>query len=154
MLEHPRQDFQAALHVMAPGPSHQMRCRVRIRKKMGIMLTIGEQRELCQIEQDLKDADRGFAWRLTLLQDILRWAAPGGRAYLPVLALLAAALLRLVAAAGRLLMAVAEEVMLMGAAALMARGGTAWPGWEPGQVPAHKTGPAQDRPQPDGTDPR
>ena len=46
---------------------------------MTVMLTIGEQQELCQIEQELRDADRGFAWRLTLLQGMLRWAAPGGR---------------------------------------------------------------------------
>lgn len=58
------------------------------------MLTTGEQQELCQVEEGLRDAGRGFAWRLSLLQEVLRWAAPGRRAYLPVLAVLAAALLR------------------------------------------------------------
>ncbi len=119
---------------------------------MTIMLTIGEQQELRQVEQELRDADRGFAWRLTLLQGMLRWARPGRQAYLLVLAVLAAALLRLVAAAGRLLMAVAEGAMLMEPAALMALGGTAWPGWESGQAPGHGTSPAQDRPQSEGTD--
>ena len=73
------------------------------------MLTTSEQQELRQIEEDLRDTDRGFAWRLTLLQDVLRWAAPGRQAYLPVLAVLAAALLRLAAAAGRLLMACVQR---------------------------------------------
>lgn len=34
------------------------------------MLTSGEQEELCQIEKDLRNTDRGSAWRLTMLQDI------------------------------------------------------------------------------------
>ena len=46
---------------------------------MTIMLTTGEQQELRQIEQELRDTDRGFAWRLTLLQGMLRWAALAGR---------------------------------------------------------------------------
>jgi hypothetical protein len=41
------------------------------------MLTTGEQRELRQIEEELRDTDRGFVWRLTLVQGVLRWAAPG-----------------------------------------------------------------------------
>ncbi len=119
---------------------------------MTIMLTTGEQQELRQVEQELRDTDRGFARRLTLLQGMLRWAGPGRQTYLLALAVLAAALLRLAAAAGRLLMAVAEGAMLMEPAALMALGGTAWPGREPGQTPGHSASPAQDRPQSDGTD--
>lgn len=116
------------------------------------MLTTGEQQELHQIEEDLRDTDRGFAWRLTLLQGVLRWAAPGRHAYLLVLATLAAALLRLVAATGRLLMTCAEGAMLMESATLMLLGGTAWPGWESGQAPGQSASPARDRPQPDDTD--
>jgi hypothetical protein len=119
---------------------------------MTIMLTTGEQQELRQIEEELRDADHGFAWRLTLLQGMLRWATPGRRAYLLVLAVLAAALVRLAAAAGRLLTAYAEGAVLMEPTALMALGGTAWPRWEPGQVPGPGAGPARDRPQPDDTD--
>jgi hypothetical protein len=116
------------------------------------MLTTGEQQELHQIEEDLRDTDRGFAWRLRLLQGVLRWAAPGRQAYLLVLAVLAAALLRLVAAAGRLLMACAEGAILMDPMAALALGDTAWPGWESGQEPGRNASPAPDRPQPDGTD--
>jgi Protein of unknown function (DUF3040) len=108
------------------------------------MLTTREQQKLHQIEEDLRDTDHGFAWRLTLLQGVLRWAAPGRQAYLLALAALAAALLRLVAATGRLLMACAEIL-----------GDTAWPGWpgwESGQAPGPSTRPARDRPQSDGTD--
>ena len=108
---------------------------------MSTMLTTSEQQELRQIEQELRNTDRGFAWQLTLLQGELRWAAPGRQAYLLVLAALTAALLRLVAATGRLLMACAEIL-----------GDTAWPGWESGQAPGHSASPARDRPQPDGTD--
>ena len=46
---------------------------------MTVMLTIGEQQELCQIEKELRDADCRFAWRLTLLQGMLRWACQAGR---------------------------------------------------------------------------
>ncbi len=120
---------------------------------MTIMLTVGEQQELCQIERELRDAGRGFAWRLTLLQGMLRWASPGRRAYLLVLAVLAAALLRLATAAGRLLMALAEGAMYMEPAAVFAFGDAAWLGWEPGQAPSHSAGPAQDRPLSDGADP-
>jgi hypothetical protein len=63
------------------------------------MLTIGEQQELRQIEEELRDADHGFARRLAALQGVLRWAAPGLRVYLLVLAVLAA-LVRLAVAAG------------------------------------------------------
>jgi len=119
---------------------------------MTIMLTVGEQQELRQVEQELRDADRGFGWRLTMLQGMLRWARPGRQAYLLVLAMLVAALLRLVAAAGRLLIAVAEGAMLMEPAALMALGDTAWPGWGSGRAPGHGTSTAQDRPRSEGTD--
>ncbi len=116
------------------------------------MLTTSEQQELRQIEENLQDADRGFAWRLTLLQGVLRWAAPGRQAWLPVLAVLAAALLRLVAAAGRLLMALALEAALLEPSALMALGDAAWPGWKSGQEPGPGAGPVQDRPQSGDTD--
>ncbi len=119
---------------------------------MTVMLTIGEQQELCQIEKELRDADCGFAWRLTLLQGMLRWAGPGRQVYLLALAVLTSALLRLVAAAGRLLMASAEGAVLMEPAALMVLGDTAWPGRESGQEPGPSASPARDRPQPDGTD--
>ena len=119
---------------------------------MTSMLTTGEQQELCQVEQDLRDADRGFARRLALLQGILRWAGPGRRVYLLALAVLAAALVRLAAAAGRLLMTFAEGAMFMEPAALMAFGDTAWPGREPGQAPGHSASPEQDRLQSDGAD--
>ena len=64
------------------------------------MLTTGERQELLQIEAELRESGRGLAWRLTLLQGMLRWAAPGRQAYLPALAVPTSALLRLVAAAG------------------------------------------------------
>lgn len=100
---------------------------------MTVMLTTGEQQELHQIEEELRGTDRGFAWRLAMLQGVLRCAGPGRQAYLLTLAVLAAALLRLAAAAGRLLlMAYAQGAMLMEPMALMALGDTAWPGWEPG----------------------
>jgi len=118
------------------------------------MLTIGEQQELCQIEQDLRHTDRGFAWRLTLLQGLLRRAGPGRQAYLLVLAALTSTLLRLVAAAGRLLMTFAEGAVLMEPAALTALGDAGWPGWEPGRASRHSASPAQDRPRPDETGPR
>ncbi|MGH3283661.1 MAG: DUF3040 domain-containing protein [Streptosporangiaceae bacterium] len=117
------------------------------------MLTASEQQELHQIERGLRDTDRGFTWRLALLQGVLRRAAPGRQAYLLALAVLAAALLRLAAAAGRLLMACAEGAALMEpTTALMVLGGTAWPGQESGQAPGRSSSPARDRPQSDGTD--
>ena len=119
---------------------------------MTTMLTTGEQQELCHIEQELRDADRGFAWRLAVLQGMLRWADPGRRAHLPALAVLAAAPLRLAAAAGRLLMAFAEGAMYIEPAAMIALGDATWPGRDPGQAPSHSAGPAQDRPQSDGAD--
>jgi hypothetical protein len=118
------------------------------------MLTTGEQQELCQIEQGLRDSSRGFAWRLALLQGLLRRSGPGRRAYLLVLAVLTAALLRLVAEAGRLLMTFAESAVLMDPTALAALGGAGWPDWESGQVSRHSASPAQDQPRPDETGPR
>ena len=118
------------------------------------MFTVGEQQELRQIEEGLRDTDHRFAWRLALFQGVLRWAAPGRRAYLPVLAVLAAALLRLVAAAGRLLLVFAEGGMLVGPATpLLVLGYTAWPDSSAGQPSGHTTSPPPARPQPDGTDP-
>ncbi len=151
VLEHPRQDFQAALHVIATGPSRETSSRLRKRKKMTIMLAESEQRELRQIEQGLRDTDRGFARRLTLLQGMLRWAGPGRRAYLPILAVLAAALVRLVAAAGRLAMTFAEGAVLTEPALLMAPGDAGWPDWERGQASRDSASPAQDRRRPDET---
>ena len=119
---------------------------------MTIMLTLGEQQELRQIEQELRDADRGFGWRLTMLQGMLRWARPGRQAYLLVLAMLVAALLRLIAAAGRLLIAVAEGAMLMepGRPDGSWRHGLARL-WGPGGRLVG-TSTAQDRPRSEGTD--
>ena len=118
------------------------------------MLTAGEQRELCQIGQDLRDTDRGFAWRLTTLQRIAGgWAAPGRRAYLPVLGVLAAALLRLVATAGRLLAAAyAEGAVLIEPMTLIVLGDTARPGRQPGPEPDPSASPVRGRPQFDGPD--
>ena len=135
-----------------PGRPIRRHSQVRNRKKMTTMLSTGEQQELRQIEEELRDAGHGFAWRLTVLQGMLRWAAPGRRVYLSVLAVLAAALLRLAAAAGRMLMACAEGAALMEPTALMALGDTAWQGWESWQVPGTSAGPAQDGPPADGTD--
>ena len=42
------------------------------------MLTTAEQQELRQIEQGLRAHERGYARRLTLVQGLLRWAAPAG----------------------------------------------------------------------------
>jgi hypothetical protein len=135
-----------------PGRLSRRHSRVRNRKKLTTMLTTGEQQELRHIEQELRDADRGFTRRLTVLQGMLRWAAPDRQVYLLVLAVLAAALLRLAAAAGRMLMACAEGAVLMEPMALMALGGTAWLGRESGPAPGTSVGPAQDGPPADGTD--
>jgi hypothetical protein len=116
------------------------------------MLTTSEQQELCQIGEDLRDTDRGFARRLGLFQGMLHWAGPGTQAYLPALAVLAAALLRLAAAAGRLLMAFAWGAALLEPTALMALGETAWPGRDSGPEPGHGASPGRDRPQSDGMD--
>lgn len=117
------------------------------------MLTTSEQQELRQIEEGLQDTDRGFAWRLTLLQGVLHWAAPGRQAWLPVLAVLAAALLRLAVSARRLLMALGRGAALLEpSAAVMALGDTAWPGWKSGQGPGPGAGPVRYRPQSGDTD--
>lgn len=111
------------------------------------MLTTGEQQELRQIEQELKDTDRKFARELTLRQGMLRWAAPGRHVYLPALAALAAVLLRLVAAAGRLLAELARAAAVTEQATVMTLGDSAWLGWESRQVPGHGASPAPGRPQ-------
>lgn len=118
------------------------------------MLTAAEQQELRQIEQELRDTDRGFAWRLTLLPGVLRWAAPGRRVYLQILAALVEALLRLAAAARRLLMEIAQAAALTEPTALMALGDTSWVDWGLRQVPGHSPSSAQDRPQSDGSNRR
>lgn len=119
------------------------------------MVTTSEQQELRQIQQVLRKADRGFAWRLTLLQGALRLAAPVRQVYLLVVAA-AAGLRRLVTVAGRLLRAYAKGVVIMDPVALMALADAAWPAWgfgqAPGQEPGPSAGPAPDRPQSDGTD--
>lgn len=107
------------------------------------MLTTGEQRELRLIEEELQNTDRGFAWRLTLVQGVLRWAAPGRQGCLLILAALAAALARLAAAAERLLKELARGAVLMEPTILVFVGGTAWPGWESEQPPGHGVSQAQ-----------
>jgi hypothetical protein len=114
----------------------------------------GEQHELHHIEQELRDTDRWFARRLTLLHGLLRWAGPGRQAHLLALTVLAAALLPLAAGTGRLLRVFAEGAILMEPTALIVLGDTAWVGWEPVQAPGHSASPARGRPQSDGTDPR
>jgi Protein of unknown function (DUF3040) len=100
------------------------------------MLTTGEQRELRQIENALREQDRGFGRRLTLLQGVLRWAAPGRRRYLlAVAAVAAAALLRVLTATGRLLIEASYwSALALDSSALMASGDVGWQGWdsEPG----------------------
>jgi hypothetical protein len=135
-----------------PGRTVRRHSRARKRKKMTIMLTNGEQQELRQIGQELRDTDRGFAWRLALLQDMLRLASPARRVYRPVLAVLAAALLPLAAAARRLLTAFAEGAVLMGSTTLVALGDTAWPGQGAGQAQVDGANLTRDQPQPGDTD--
>jgi hypothetical protein len=118
------------------------------------MLTIGEQRELRQIEEELRDTDRGFVWQLTTVQGTLRWAAPGRRGRLLILAALAAVLARLAAATVRLLKQIALGAVLMEPATLMILGGTAWPDWASEQMPGHSASQAQDRPRSGRTDRR
>lgn len=101
---------------------------------MTTMLTTGEQQELHEIEQELRDTDCGFAWRLAAFEGALRWSTPGRRVYPLVIAVLAA-LAWLAAAAGRLLLAFAEEGMFVGPAALVIPYDTARPGRESGQAP-------------------
>ena len=101
----------------------------------------GEQQELHQIEQGLRDTDRWFAWQLTLLQGLPRRAGSGRRAYLLALTVLAAALLRLVAGTGRLLRVLAEGAIVMEPTVLMVLRDTAWAGWESGQEPRHHASP-------------
>lgn len=116
------------------------------------MLTTGEQRELRRIRQELRKDDRGFAWRLAVLQGSLRLAAPVRQVYLLVVTAAAAGLLRLVTVAGRLLRAYVKGAVLMDPIALMALADPAWPGWEFGQEPGPSASPAPGRPQSDGKD--
>ena len=101
------------------------------------MLTTGEQRELRLIEEELQNTDRRFTRRLTMVQGLLRWAAPGRQARLLILAALAAALVRFAAAAERLLRELARGAVLMEPTIMVIPGGTAWPDWEPEQPPCH-----------------
>jgi hypothetical protein len=118
------------------------------------MLTTSEQQELRRIQQVLRKADRGFAWRLTVLQGAQCLAAPVRQVYLLVVAVAAAGPRRLVTLAGRLLRAYVKGAVLMDPIALMALADAAWPGWGSGQVPGPSAGPVPDRPQSGGTDPR
>ena len=68
---------------------------------------------------------------------LLRWAAPGRRARLLILAALAAALVRFAVAAERLLRELARGAVLMEPTILVIPGGTAWLDWEPEQPPCH-----------------
>ena len=97
------------------------------------MLTTSEQHELRQIEQELRHADRGLAWRLTLLQGMLRWAAPGRRGYLPALAAVMTALLWVLALPGRLLIAAVRGAAPRQPTALVAFGDMTWPVTDPWQ---------------------
>ena len=56
------------------------------------MLTTAEQQELRQIEEGLRAHERGYARRLTLVQGLLRWTAPGRQRYLLALATVAGGL--------------------------------------------------------------
>ena len=118
------------------------------------MLTTGEQRELRYIEEELRDTDRGFVWRLTLVQSVLRRAAPGRQGCLLILAALAAVLVRLAVTARRLLKELAQAAVLMEPTTLMILGGTGGPDWEPEKPRGHSVSQAQDRPQSDGTERR
>src|SRR5512146_1144323 len=129
-----RQAFDAFSRQVSPTARCPPR-RLRNRKKMTTMLTAGEQQELHEIEQELRDTGRGFAWRLAAFAGALRWSAPGRRVYPLVMAVLAvAALAWLAAAAGRLLLAFAEGGMFAGPAALVIPCDPARPGRESGQA--------------------
>jgi len=117
--------------------------RLRKRKKMTAMLTAAEQQELHEIEQELRDTDCGFAWRLAAFECALRWSAPGRRVCPLAMAVLAAALAWLAAAAGRLLLSFAEGGMFAGPAALVIPCEPARPGREPGQAPGRHNGTGQ-----------
>ncbi len=112
------------------------------RKGLGAVLAASELRELRGIEEGLTAHDRMCGWRLTLLQDLLRWAAPGRQGLLCALAGVALAALDFVAAAGRVLLAVAWSALVLDPLALMAFGDTGWPGWDSGQAPGQGAAPA------------
>lgn len=105
------------------------------------MLTTAEQQELRQIEEGVQAHDRGFARRLTLLQGLLRWAAPGRPGHLLAAATIAGALqgflitvlLWFAAAGRRLLTEVARAGLAMEPSALAALGEMPWTLWEPAQ---------------------
>lgn len=112
------------------------------------MLADSEQRELLQLGQYLRDADRGFARRLAIFQGVLRWAAPGRQRYLLAVVVLASAVLRLAAAAGRLLTACADAIAVAESVTVMALGDMAWLDADPAQAPGHGSHPARGRPRP------
>jgi hypothetical protein len=114
------------------------------------MLTTGEQRELRLIEEELQNSDRRFVWQLTLVQGMLRWAAPGRQGCLLILAALAAALVRFAAVAERLLKELARGAVLMEPTIMVIPGGTAWPDWKPEQPPGHSVSQAQAGRSPNG----
>lgn len=106
------------------------------------MLAARELRELRGIEEGLTAHDRMCGWRLTLLQDLLRWAAPGRQGLRCALAEVALAVLDFVAAAGRVLLAVAWSALVLDPLALMAFGDTGWPGWDSGRAAGQGPAPA------------
>ena len=102
------------------------------------MLTTAEQQELRQIEQGLGAHERGYARRLTLVQGLLRWAAPGRQRYLLALATVAgglqgflmAVLLWFVAAGRWLLDEIARGGVALEPSAFMALGEMPWTLWD------------------------
>jgi hypothetical protein len=102
------------------------------------MLTTAEQQELRQIEQGLRAHERGYARRLTLVQGLLRWAAPGRQRYLLALATVAgglqgfliAVLLWFVAAGRWLLDEIARGGVALEPSAFMALGEMPWTLWD------------------------
>lgn len=107
------------------------------------MLTTGEQQELRQIADALREQDRGFGRRLMLLQGVLRWAAPGRLRYLLAVAAVAAVLLRVVTATGRLLIEAGccWSALVLDSSTLTASGDMGWPGRDPGPGPGNGPGP-------------
>jgi hypothetical protein len=114
------------------------------------MLTTAEQQELRQIEEGLRAHERGYARRLTLVQGLLRWAAPGRQRYLLALATVAgglqgfliAVLLWFVAAGRWLLDEIARGGVALEPSAFMALGEMPWTLWDSTQ-PHDDAGPGE-----------
>ena len=121
------------------------------RGELRAVLTADERRELCHIEQGVREQDGGFIWRFALLQGMLRWAGPGRPGYVLILAVVAAALPKLVAVTGRLLMAAAWGAAMMEPMAVMALGCAVW---DVGQAPDQGASPAPSHQHCAGTDRR